>query len=81
MGKCKSSRKIREKAVMKIIKTFQPKTTLHLPTLFQLPPRQVHGSAQLTTPQKTDIVVTQTFDDDQTLSISRINITKPNAEH
>ena len=66
---------------MKIIKTFQPKTTLHLPTLFQLPPRQVHGSAQLTTPQKTKIVVTQTFDDDQTLSISRINITKPNVEH
>ena len=80
MGKCKSSRKIREKAVMKIIKTFQPKTALHLPTLLQLP-RQVHCSAQLTTPQKTDIVVTQTFDDDQTPSISRIKITKINVEH
>ena len=35
MVKCKSSRVKREKAFVEEVKTFKPKTTLHLPTLLK----------------------------------------------
>ena len=60
-----------EKTFMEELKTIQPKTTLHLPTLpsfIQDKFAQQHDT--------NNTVATQTFDDDQTPAISWINIPK-----
>ena len=41
--KKKKKKKRKEKAFMEEVKILQPKTTLHLPTVFQLYPVQVHS--------------------------------------
>lgn len=80
--------KIREKkkrkaSFMEIVKTFQRKTTLHLLTLYSIPITPVSSKrspVQLNNTLKTNIVATQTFDDDQAPLFSWINITKINDE-
>ena len=70
--KVKVGEERKEKAFMEKLKTFGPKTTVQLPTLFQLYPEQVRSTTQ----HKPQLEATQTFDDDQTPSMSWINITK-----
>ena len=63
--------KRREKGFMKEVKTIQARTTLHLPTLSAL---SMTSSLNNSTTQI--ILATQAFCDNQTPSISLINITK-----
>ena len=63
---------------MEEVKTFQPNITLHLPTLFQL---YYPGSLDnMNTTQQIEVILVakQTIDDEQTLSISWIDITETN---
>ena len=59
---------------MEELKTFQLKTTLHLPALLQLYLEKVHS----TTLRKYSYVAIQTFDNNQTSSIFWLNIIKTN---
>ena len=58
---------------MEEVNIFQLKTTLHLPTLLQLHLDQIQ--LNITIP---NTAATQTIDDNQTPSTSRINMTKTN---
>ena len=70
----KVRRKKRDKTFTEELKTFQPKATLQLPTLLKLYSGQVCSFSNTTY----ITVATKTFDDDQTPSISRSNITETN---
>ena len=69
--------KIRKKATMEIVKTFQPKPTLHLPILLQLHSIQVPFSSKTLLKQNGSYTNAA---DDQTSLPFLINITKSDYE-